>query len=274
MGNDLEVLFICENMKDTFYFPHDYNASSDEKITKLVRIEWREWYGIYRHIIEKLANNDGKLSTDSIEDIAYAMHLECERIANVLRNYDLFVFEDDFFYSNRLMEHINIRNNKKDLARKSAEVRRSNANALPTHSERNAKERKVKEIKVKESKEKDIIKDTTIVVATPESFWNSDVNEILEKIKIYNNNIIDWTVKEQRQYWKMLFDKLKQIDSVKNNNYSAAWLLEIILQIISKNEYHSHKIVWPKKIYYELAGLMQICKQEMQKEKKSTVKEF
>ena len=123
-------------------------------------------------------------------------------------------------------------------------------------------------------KEKEIYNNTTIVVATPQSFWNSDVNEILEKIKIYNNNIIDWTQKEQRQYWKMLFDKLKQIDSVKNNNYSAAWLLEIILQIISKNEYHSHKIVWPKKIYYELAGLMQICKQEMQKEKKSTVKEF
>lgn len=261
-------------MKDTFYFPHDYNASSDEKITKLVRIEWWEWYGIYRHIIEKLANNDGKLSTDSIEDIAYAMHLECERIASVLRNYDLFVFEDNFFYSNRLMEHINIRNNKKMLAKKSAEVRRNNANALQTHSERNAKERKGKEIKGKESKEKEINNNTTIVVATPQQFWDPEINDILEKIKIYNNNIVDWTQKEQRHYWKLLLGKLKDIDSVKNNNYSAAWLLEIILQIISKNEYHSHKIVWPKKIYYELAGLMQICKQEMQKEKKTTVKEF
>lgn len=117
-------------------------------------------------------------------------------------------------------------------------------------------------------------KDTTIVVATPESFWNSDINEILEKIKMYNNNIVDWTQKEQRQYWKMLFDKLKQIDSVKNNNYSAAWLLEIILQIISKNEYHSHKIVWPKKIYYELAGLMQICKQESVKNTPKKAKTF
>lgn len=123
---------------------------------------------------------------------------------------------------------------------------------------------------------KEIIIDTTIVVEPPAvvHHWNKDINEILEKIKMYNNGIVDWTKEEQRNYWKHLLTKLKQIDSVKNNNYSAAWLLEIILQIISKNEYHSHKIVWPKKIYYELAGLMQICKQEMQKEKKSTVKEF
>ena len=131
-------------MKDTFYFPHDYNASNDEKIKKLIRIEWWEGYGIYRHIIEQLANNNWRMSEDSIEDLSYSMHLSCERIATVLRNYDLFVFEDNFFYSNRLLEHINIRNNKKNQARKSAEARRSNANALPTHSERNAKERKGK----------------------------------------------------------------------------------------------------------------------------------
>lgn len=113
--------------------------------------------------------------------------------------------------------------------------------------------------------------DTTIVVEQAPSYWNKDVNDILEKIKMYNNWIIDWTVKEQRQYWKMLFNKINKIESVIDWKYTPADLLEIILKIISKNDYHSHKIVWPKKIYYELAGLMQICKQDIQKEDKSKI---
>ncbi len=118
------------------------------------------------------------------------------------------------------------------------------------------------------------IKDNAIALEQAPIYWDNDVNNILEKIKMYNNWIIDWTVKEQRQYWKMLFNKISKIETVANWKYTADWLLEIILKIISWNEYHSHKIVWPKKIYYELAGLMQICKQEIQKEKGKTAKEF
>jgi len=117
----------------------------------------------------------------------------------------------------------------------------------------------------------DLNNTTNVVLATPESYGDPEINSLLEKVKIYNNWICDWTQKEQRQYWKQLLTKLKEIESVKNNKYSATWLLEIILKIISKSDYHSHKIVWPKKIYYELAWLMQVCKQEFQKEEKSKI---
>jgi len=114
-------------------------------------------------------------------------------------------------------------------------------------------------------------KDNTIVLEQAPTYWNKDINDVLEKIKMYNNWIVDWTVKEQRQYWKMLLTKINKIESVENWKYKPADLLEIILKIISKNEYHSHKIVWPKKIYYDLAWLMQVCKQEIQKEEKTKI---
>ena len=120
----------------------------------------------------------------------------------------------------------------------------------------------------------DINNNNTIVLEQAPVYWNNDINDILERIKIYNNWIIDWTVKEQRRYWKLLLNKVNKIESVENWKYSATNLLDIILNIVSKSEYHSHKIVWPKKIYYELAWLMQICKQDIQKEKWKEAKEF
>jgi hypothetical protein len=121
-----------------------------------------------------------------------------------------------------------------------------------------------KNIRTKEDKEKN----NTKVLATPE-FGNTDINFLLEKIKIYNNGIVDWTQKEQRQYWKLLLDKLNKIESVQSWKYTAIEILEIILKIVWENSYHSQKIVWPKKIFYELAWLMQICKQDFEKQNKS-----
>ena len=44
--------------KDTFYFPHDYNAASDEKIEELLFKLGNEGYGIYWRIIEMLYQNN------------------------------------------------------------------------------------------------------------------------------------------------------------------------------------------------------------------------
>ena len=44
--------------KDTLYFPHDYNAASDEKIEELLFKLGNEGYGIYWRIIEMLYQNN------------------------------------------------------------------------------------------------------------------------------------------------------------------------------------------------------------------------
>lgn len=108
----------------------------------------------------------------------------------------------------------------------------------------------------------------------PTVYGDPDVNMIIEKIWLYNGGIVDGTKKEQRRYWKMLLDKIKEIPSVQQEKYTAEGILEMILKIIEKNEYHSHKIVGPKKLFYNLAWLMQVCKQELEKTKKSAPKEF
>lgn len=115
---------------------------------------------------------------------------------------------------------------------------------------------------------------TDVLLQNPVGFWKEEINSLIWLIRKYNDWIVDWKQEEQRRYWKMLFDKLESIESVKEKKYTSAEILEIILKIVSKSEYHSHKIVWPKKIYYALGELMQICKQEIKKENKSNVSTF
>jgi len=106
--------------------------------------------------------------------------------------------------------------------------------------------------------------ETNIIEKTTKSevkmkYGNSEINEILETIKNINEWIIDWTQKEQRQYWKLLLGKLNKIKKVKSwaftpNNY-LYWLLELL----RNNKYCSLKINWPKNIFYNLAWLIKMA---------------
>jgi hypothetical protein len=138
--------------KDTFYFSHDYNARNDEKIKRLIRKHGMIGYGIFWSIVEDLYNNANALRTD-YDGIAYDLRSDSEIVASVVNEFDLFIFNGDFFGSNSVQERLDQRNNKSESARKSASYRWENANALQTQSEGNAKkERKGKEIKGKEIK--------------------------------------------------------------------------------------------------------------------------
>jgi hypothetical protein len=138
--------------KDTFYFSHDYNARNDEKIKRLIRKHGMVGYGIFWSIVEDLYNNANALRTD-YEGIAYDLRSDCEIVASVVNDFDLFIFNGDFFGSNSVQERLDQRNNKSESARKSASYRWENANAMQTQYDSNAKkERKGKEIKGKEIK--------------------------------------------------------------------------------------------------------------------------
>lgn len=139
--------------KDTFYFSHDYNARNDEKIKRLIRKHGMQGYGVFWSIVEDLYNNANALRTD-YEGIAYDLRSDCELVASVVNDFDLFIFNGDYFGSNSVQERLEQRNDKSAKARKSASYRWDNANALQTQSDSNTKkERKGKEIKGKEIKE-------------------------------------------------------------------------------------------------------------------------
>jgi hypothetical protein len=138
--------------KDTYYFSHDYNARTDEKIKKLIRKHGMSGYGVYWAIIEDLYNNANALQLDC-DGIAFDLHTDSEVVKSVIHDFDLFMFEADIFGSLSVERRLHERSQKSKKARDSANERWERyANAMQTHSEGNAiKERKGKE--TKENKE-------------------------------------------------------------------------------------------------------------------------
>jgi len=134
--------------KETYYFSHDYNTRSDEKIKKLIYKHGYEGYGLFWAIIEELYQNANVMQMDS-ERIAYELRTDSERINSIIHDFDLFIIQDNQFSSRSVQHRLDRRNAKSQKARQSAQQRWNNANVMRTHSDSNA----IKESKVKESKE-------------------------------------------------------------------------------------------------------------------------
>jgi hypothetical protein len=138
--------------KDTFYFSHDYNARTDEKIKLLIRKHGLKGYGIFWAIVEDLYNNANALQTD-YEGIAFELREDIEVIKSVLNDFNLFQFDDNCFGSLSVQKRLDERNERSATARESANKRwsksKDDANAMQSQSKGNAiKERKGKEKKV------------------------------------------------------------------------------------------------------------------------------
>lgn len=135
--------------KEAQYFPHDYNARTDEKIVSLIMEMGFEGYGLYWAIVEILYNNNNKLKAD-FKKLSFNLQTEAEKVEKVVKNFDLFFIKDDFFFSNSVKRRLKKIEQKsiqaKDAAFKSWQSRR-NADALHEQSESNAINKGNKEIK-------------------------------------------------------------------------------------------------------------------------------
>ena len=163
--------------KDTFYFSHDYNARTDEKIKRLIRKHGMAGYGIFWAIVEDLYNNANALQAD-YEGIAFDLHTSPDTVESIVNDFDLFVFDGDVFGSLSVERRLNERNEKSISAQKAAHIRwekaKLYADAMRLHSDSNA----IKERKGKEKKEKEIVEDTQ----TPNEKSKFDIfNEWLKK---------------------------------------------------------------------------------------------
>ena len=150
------------HVKETYYFSHDSNASRDPKMLEMRAIYGAEGYGWYWMIIEMMREQaDFKL--ELCKRNALAMHLQCDPdaahsfVQDCINEFGLFDADDEYFWSNSLLRRMGKVKAKSEKARQAAlkrwekiETCKRNANALQTHSDRNAS--KVKESKVKESK--------------------------------------------------------------------------------------------------------------------------
>lgn len=148
------------------YFSHDSNARNSDKLIKVRMDLGAEGYGIYFMILERLREEDNYKSKKDYKMIAFDLRVEVEKVEQVINNYDLFVIEDDVFYSNSFLERMTIKDSKrlkaqkavnerweKEKEKKEQEKYERNTDVLQTYNERNTDLYKEKKRKEKQSKE-------------------------------------------------------------------------------------------------------------------------
>ena len=136
-------------MKKT-YFPHDSNARNDIKLIKLRAKYGYEGFGVYFALIELLFTEDNKLCIDDYDTLAFGLNCNADILKDIILNFDLFIVDDNCFYSKRLTNTLDEINKRSLKASENAKKRWGNATVKQTHSDSNAS--KVNESKLNKTK--------------------------------------------------------------------------------------------------------------------------
>jgi hypothetical protein len=124
------------------YFPHDYNARNDPKLTNLLMEMGYEGIGIYWSFEEYLYEQGGFIMQSDCKGIAFALRMDLEKLEKVILL--AFTKKDEKIFSKAVLYRLEKREEKSDKASASAKKRwkyqdeLDNANAMRTHSENDA----------------------------------------------------------------------------------------------------------------------------------------
>ncbi len=147
------------------YFSHDSNARNSDKLIKVRMDLGAEGYAIYFMILERLRDEDDYISKKDYKVIAFDLRVDEEKVKKVINDYDLFIVDDDVFYSKSFLERMNLKDAKRLKAQEAINKRWNKekekkehdeyeriTNVIRTNNERNTNLYKEKKSKVKESK--------------------------------------------------------------------------------------------------------------------------
>jgi uncharacterized protein YdaU (DUF1376 family) len=109
-------------MKKT-YLQHQSNSFTDIKIIKMRSKLGIESYGIFWALLELLFNEENKLCIDDYSVLAFSLQCDADKLKSVIEDFDLFIIEDNCFYSKRLNDHIDTINSKSLKAKESVNKR-------------------------------------------------------------------------------------------------------------------------------------------------------
>ena len=234
-------------MKKT-YFNHDSSSFTDIKIIKMRSKLGIESYGIFWALLELLFSEENKLCIDDYDSLAFGLQCDPSILKQVIEDFDLFVIEDNCFYSKRLNNHIEEINNKSNKAKENASKRWNNANAMRPHSDRNASISISKSIsKVNKSKNiEDRLSDFKKSVQSIEGINDEDKNAFF----------LYWTEKNKsgtkfRAEMEKTFDISRRLKRWSNNNFNKSKsrfpdyfdsLLMKRMDESSKKEYEQHLV--------------------------------
>ncbi len=214
--------------KESFYFPHEYNPTSDPKIVCLLGNHGGLGYAVYWRSVEMLhqeKTNKLPLKQYIFEAIAKQMLTIAKQIEDIINDcikiYELFESDGISFWSNRVLRNLEkraeISNIRREAGKKGAIAKQNLAN------DSKEKENKVN-IKENENKEKEIIKENIVAEAPTQKIVKTKINnfkslsieEFRESLVQYEKEfstpfILDffehWS--EQDQYGKMKFQLCK-----------------------------------------------------------------
>ena len=195
-------------MKKT-YFNHDSAARNDYRIIKLRARLGYEGYGIFWALLELLFTEENKICTNQYDILAYGLQCDPEKLKQVIEDFDLFVIEDNCFYSRRLNTHIEEINLKSKKAKENANKRWNNATALPKDSIRNASKVEYKYSKQDKTKVK-------------KSNYYNDIS-FPDYYDIHYAKRIEQDVNKTKEYHKHL-ESLGYVKDINNYNGQAKWI--------------------------------------------------
>ena len=86
------------------YFKHDINASEDDKICELLANGGYEMLGYYWRFVEYLYSRGGKIYKNKLNSIAWSLHMDVDKLGELISNYDLFCEDDEYIFSKRVVK--------------------------------------------------------------------------------------------------------------------------------------------------------------------------
>ncbi len=144
--------------KEAYYFSHDFGARNDPKLQKVLMKLGHVGKSVYWDLVEMLYEEGGYLNLNECENYAFALRTDCDCIMKLIKDFDLFKYDKNKFWSDSILRRLVKRNEKSEKAALSAKKRwekpnasNNNANALQNGNVSNAKN-KIKEIKKEEIK--------------------------------------------------------------------------------------------------------------------------
>src|ERR1051326_4977786 len=105
------------------YFSHDSNARSDDKMLDCRLKHGWVGYALFFATIEVLREEEGyRYPLNKIPQLAYRLNCEPEILKSVILDFELFKTNKKFFFSESLIERMEIKNEKSKKASEAAKI--------------------------------------------------------------------------------------------------------------------------------------------------------
>jgi hypothetical protein len=174
------------------YFSHDFRARQDPKMKRLFMEKGLKGLGLYWCLIEMLYEAEGYISLKDTSVLAFEFRTNKLFVEDVIKNYELFKFDNEKFYSESCLKRLKIRNEKKEKARQNINKRwekvqennSGNTTVIQTNNGGNTERYKVK------VKEKDkYIQEVSTRREGGKKFTPPSLNEITDYCRERNNEV-------------------------------------------------------------------------------------